>query len=232
NATDTNGDNYILIGVIGTPDGKLGGNPNQSVVVRGKFNGSGYDAYAKPFGLFGCSVTMTGGGNGPAVSIAANGTGPADPPIGNRNIFVMDLHGGSSAVGVQVDSTGGFTRWIDNEQGDNNAVGIKIIGNGNMVHNGEAVGNSGDGVQVYGNTNTLDTTDAYSNGFGTNPVGNGFKIVGNNNILQMRKAGDTNKGNAGAGVYVNGTGNQLTQITAIYNGVAGFQITGGTTAAL
>jgi len=227
NATDVNNDGYIIVVVIANSSGALGGSTNQSVVVSHNYGSD------KPFGLFGCSVTLTGGGSGPAISVANTATAKLwTTGLGGRstNIFVMDLHGSNSAIGAQIDSSNGFTRWLDNSCNGTcgkgaNGIGIKVIGNNNTVHNGEGTGNTGDGVQVYGNGNLLDTTDAISNG------GNGFTIVGNNNILQMRKAGDTKKGNGGAGVYVNGTGNQLTQITAIYNTGPGFWITGGTSAA-
>jgi hypothetical protein len=224
NATDLNNDGYIIVVVIANSSGALGGSANQSVVVSHNYGSD------KPFGLFGCSVTLTGGGAGPAISVSPTATAKLwSTGLGGRstNIFVMDLHGSNSAIGAQIDSSNGFTRYLDNSCNGTcgkgaNGVGIKVIGNNNTVHNGEGTGNTGDGVQVYGNGNLLDTTDAIGNG------GNGFTIVGNNNLLQMRKAGDTKKGNGGAGVYVNGTGNQLTQITAIYNTGPGFWVTGGT----
>jgi hypothetical protein len=222
NVSDTNGDGYLIVMVVAHADGSLGGSANQKVVVAKDYG------TVKPFALFGCSVTLTGGGRGAAVSITPTANSKSWTVAGRQtNIFVMDLHGSNSAIGVQADSSNGFTRYLDNEctgtcgQGPN-GVGITVIGNNNTVHNGEGTGNTGDGVQVYGNGNLLDTTDATSNG------GNGFTIVGNNNQLKMRKAGDTGHGNGGAGVYVNGTGNQLTQITAIGNVGPGFRVTGGT----
>ena len=130
----------------------------------------------------------------------------------------MDLHGGnSSACGVQTDDT---NRYLRNEYGrSNNGVGIKVNGNYNTVHNGAgATGNSGDGVQVYGNCNYLTDTNSFANG------GNGFNVTGNSNQLLKLDAGDKGKGNAGDGVVVSGTGNQLTEISSAFNSATGYTV--------
>jgi hypothetical protein len=206
NATDVNGDGYIIIMVIANSSGALGGSANQSVVISKDYTAT--PATNLPFGLFGCSVTLTGqGANGAAVEIAATANAK-DLAIGSRvsDIFVMDLHGSNNTIGV---AAYGNNRWLDNECTGTcgkqaNKTGIKVVGNNNTVHNGEATGNTGDGVCVLGDGNLLDTTDATKNG------GKGFNVVGNNNTLKVRKVGDKNAGNGGDGITVNGNGNSLT----------------------
>jgi hypothetical protein len=204
NVTDVNNDGYLIVLVIAKSDGTLGGTINQKVAVDKNYG------TAKSFGLFGCSVTMTGGGSDPSVWIKPSATSK-DRSVNGRtfNVFLMDLHGGnSSAAGVQAEGT---KRYVRNEYGVNSAVGIKVLGNNNTVHNGKAEGNSGYGVYVEGDSNYLTDTDSFANG------SDGFHIKGNSNQLLKLNPGDKGKGNGGNGVAVNGTSNLLSEIKAYAN---------------
>ena len=98
--TDVNLDGYLIIMVIAHADGSLGGTAAQKVVVSKDYTAT--PATNFPFGLFGCSVTLTGGGTGPAVWVQDTAKGKQILVNGRAtNIFVMDLHGGNSAIGVQ-----------------------------------------------------------------------------------------------------------------------------------
>ena len=216
NVTDTTGDGKLVVLVIAHQDGSLGGTANQKVVVSA--------TYLKPFALFGCSVTLTGGGTGPAVWIKDSATSPGWGLINGRDttIFTMDVHGGNSAVGVEADGT---KRYIRNTYGrSNNGPGIVVRGDNNTVHNGNAgdkgAGNTGNGVEVYGSGNLLTDTTAFAN------TGNGFYIEGSNNQLLKLNAGDKGKGNSQSGVVVKGSGNQLTENVSAYNTATGFTISG------
>jgi hypothetical protein len=211
--TDVNNDGYLIVLVIAKSDGSLGGTVPQNVVVSKDYG-------AKPFGLFGCSVTMTGGGSGSAVKIADTAkSGPAGWKVNGKltTIFIMDLHGGNSGVGVEAC---GQYRYIRNTYGTNNGIGIKVVGNSNTVHNGKAEGNTGDGLVIQGNSNYVTDTDLFSNG------GNGAKVTGNSNQLLKLDAGDKGKGNTGDGVNVTGSSNTLQEIAAYANGGDGIDVSG------
>ena len=216
NATDTNGDGYIIVLLIAHADGSLGGTIPQNVVVSKDYG-------AKPFGLFGCSVTLTGGGSGAALSITKDArSGPAAPNeylVNGRKttIFTMDVHGGNSKIGVQAD---GQYRYIRNTYGTNNATGILVTGNNNTVHNGKGEANSGNGVCVIGDNNLVTDTDSFSN------KGDGFNIKGSGNQLLKLNPGDKGKGNTGDGVEVNGNTNTLSEIKAYANGGWGILVNG------
>ena len=203
NVTDTTLDGKLVVLVVAHQDGSLGGTANQKVDV--------WKTYDKPFALFGCSVTLTGGGTGPALWIKDTATSPGWGLINGRDttIFTMDVHGGNSAVGVQADGT---KRYIRNTYGTNDGIGILVNGSWNTVHNGKGEGNTGDGVQVNGHYNLLTDTNAFSNG------GNGFTVVGNCNKLLKLDSGDRNKGNGGDGFNVAGYANGLEENDAVANG--------------
>jgi hypothetical protein len=216
-ATDLNGDNAVIVMVIAKADGSLGGTANQSVEVKGFWNGASYVPYAKPFGLFGCSVTMTGGGAAAAVSVAAGASSPSKT-INSRTttIFVMDLHGGNSSVGVQ---TYGQYRYLRNEYGTSNTTGIKVVGNNNTVHNGKAEGNSGTGVYISGNGNQVTDTDVFSNG------GDGVYATGSSNTIKKLDVGEKNKANGGDGIEIVGASNTVQENDLFSNGT-GIRVAG------
>ena len=73
-AADTNGDGYIIIGVIANATGALGGHTSQTVVIN--------RAYALPFALIGCSVTLHDPNRGdgqPTARIATSASSPMTP---------------------------------------------------------------------------------------------------------------------------------------------------------
>ncbi len=207
NVSDVNGDQKLIILVLKDGTGQLGGHTSQEVVID--------DAYSLPFGLIGCSVTLhdpTPNDANPTIRIASSAGSP-------QNIFLMDLHAADSkAAGIAVEGNG---RYLRNENVLNNAVGFKITGNANTVHNGAATGNTGAGANVQGDSNVLTDTDSYSNGVG-------FQVTGNNNQLLKLDAGDKGKGNLGDGVNVNGANNLLSEIGAFANGGDGIDVTGNT----
>jgi len=216
NTGDANNDGYIIIGVSAHADGSLGGSANQKVAVWMNYGET------KPFALIGCSVTLTGGGSDPAVWVKSSANAKNITVNGRTtDIFVMDLHGGSSAVGVQAD---GNYRYLRNEYGIGNGVGLKVVGNYNTIHNGKGEANTGDGVFVQGNSNKVTDTDSFSNG------GNGFNVVGASNQLLKLDAGDKGKGNALDGVHVAGNSNTISENGAFANGGDGIDVAGNSNA--
>ena len=216
NTGDANNDGYIIIGVSAHVDGSLGGSANQKVAVSMDYTET------LPFALIGCSVTLTGGGSDPAVWVKDTANAKNITVNGRTtDIFVMDLHGADSAVGVQAD---GQWRYLRNEDGVDSGIGIKVVGDNNTIHNGAAEGNTGDGVYVQGNGNKLTDADSFDNG------GNGFNVVGDSNQLLKLDAGDRNKGNTADGIHVAGKGNTISENDAFANGGDGFDVAGGTAA--
>jgi hypothetical protein len=207
NATDSNHDGSIIVFVINNGSGLLGGHVyNQKVVIS--------QYYPQPFLLIGCSVTLhnpTSNNPNPVILID---TGAGSP----GNIFLMDLHAAdSTGPGIEVRGDG---RTLRNEQATNNAIGIKITGSNNLVHNGAATGNKGYGVLATGNSNLFQDTDSFAN------TSDGFHIVGSSNTLNKLDAGDKGKGNKGDGVNVIGDGNTLYQIGAFANSLNGIEVMG------
>ena len=189
--TDTNGDGYLLVAVVGNGARRTGGNSSQAVVVS--------RSYEKPFGLFGCSVTL-------------KDAAPLDalPPIWVRssaasptNIFLMSLHGfGSPDAGILVEGNGRVLREVD---GNYNRIGVRVVGDGNTLQNLKVANNSGDGISIQGSANVLMAVEAHVNG------GDGIDVAGNANELLMVHAGDKKRGNAGDGIHLVGDGNLISE---------------------
>jgi hypothetical protein len=213
-ATDTNGDGYIIVGVVSNGTGALGGSTTQNVVID--------QVYPKPFLLIGCSVTMINprANAGNPTGWIKPGAGVLNPPGGN--IFAMDLHGtgstGVNGAGWKVEGNG---RELRNTGASGNTTGIWFVGGNNIMHNGAASSNSGVGLKIEGNGNYVTDTDVFSN------TSHGVQVIGNNNQLLKIDAGDIGKGNGGDGVNVNGTGNLIQECDAYANSGNGISATGG-----
>jgi hypothetical protein len=212
NAQDVNQDGYVIVGVTANDGALLGGHVTQSVTIDRTFLG--------PFALVGCSVTLhdpTPGNASPTARVAALASAPPDGA--GTNIFVMDLHAaGSQVAGWLVE---GEDRYLRNVETGANAVGVKIAGTRNTMHNGNAVGNSGVGVLVTGDHNAVKSTDSMENG------GTGIQVVGNNNLIYQTDVGERNAGNGGDGISVSGAGNQLLENDVYGNSGDGIETHGG-----
>jgi hypothetical protein len=204
-ATDVNNDGFIIVLVLKDGTGALGGSTTQSVIID--------QVYPKPFQLFGCSVTMidpTPGDAAPTGWIKASAGSPG-------NIFVMDLHGtGSNVAGWKVEGNG---RTLRNVASSGNGTGLWFVGNNNIMHNGAATSN-GIGLRIDGNGNLATDTNIFSN------TGNGVQVTGNSNQLLKIDAGDVGQGNGGDGINVNGNANLIQECDAFAN-LNGIVATGG-----
>jgi hypothetical protein len=213
NASDTNGDGYIIVGVsakaqIGSP----GGNVTATLLIDRVF--------PKPFALLGCDVTMKDpnpadgvppGRIGPAASVAS------DPS--QLGIFVMELHAtGGGVAGWRVEGNGRYLQSIETRT---NATGVWIVGNNNTLSHATVKGNTGTGILVQGNGNVITQTSVTSNG------GDGIKVAGNNNKLLDNRTGRVGKGNGGDGINLVGTGNLLQKNDAFANAGDGLDVSGG-----
>ncbi len=206
-ATDLNGDDYIIVLVVKDDTGTLGGQTDENVLID--------EAYADRFALIGCSVTIRAEDPGlPAGHIATTASSPAGSP---ENIFVMDLHGANSDfAGWLVQGDGRYMRNVANKD---NQTGIQILGNNNVMHNGNAVENAGVGMLIQGNGNKAMDTDLFDNG------GLGAEVTGDANVLLKLDVGDRGKGN-GAGVLVSGNSNQVLELDVYANAGDGIVVTG------
>jgi hypothetical protein len=212
-ASDTNGDGYIIVGVVSNGTGALGGSTTQNVVID--------QVFPNPFLLIGCSVTLIN----PAAN-AGNPTGWIKPGAGS-SIFAMDLHGtgstGINGAGWKVEGNG---RELRNTYGTGNTTGIWFVGDNNIMHNGAASSNSGVGLKIEGNGNYVTDTGVFSN------TSHGVQVIGNNNQLLKIDAGDIGKGNGGDGLNVSGNNNVFTENKARSNTLDGIRIFSGTGNAL
>jgi hypothetical protein len=119
---------------------------------------------------------------------------------------------------------------------------MTITGNLNTIFNnnvGDAgKGNTGDGINVSGNGNTINQNTVYANGklVGTTYSGDGIDVSGgtaaNPNVITNNTVGSGGKGNFGNGIVVTGTGTGTTNPIEINgnttrsNGLAGIAING------
>jgi hypothetical protein len=212
---DINGDGFLLIQVVAHDDASSGGSAAQAVQVSA--------AYTKPFGLLGCSVTLTGGGAGPAIWVKSTASAPtttvAADNDGSANIYIGNLHGGNSATGVKIDGNGRYLRTA--HATSNTAGGFVITGSSNTLYSGYATGNTGNGVSITGDSNLVTSSfDAMSS------TGHGISIAGNSNTLDDVDAGESTTPNTLDGVHVAGNSNTLREVDAYKNGDDGVDITG------
>jgi len=205
-ASDTNGDGYIIVGVVSNGTGALGGSTTQNVVID--------QVFPNPFLLIGCSVTLIN----PAAN-AGNPTGWIKPGAGG-SIFAMDLHGtgstGVNGAGWKVEGNG---RELRNTGGSGNTTGIWFVGNNNIMHNGSA-GSNTVGLKIDGSFNYVTDTDAFGNS------SHGVQVTGNSNQLLKIDAGDKGKGNGGDGLKLSGNSNTIQEVDAYANGLNGFEVSG------
>ncbi len=190
-ARDLNGDGFIIVAVAGRDGGLRGGNVTQSLAIRRAFD--------KPFALVACSVTLhdpAAGADAPTARIERSAASPG-------TIFVMDLHAADSNVaGWLIEGNG---RELRNVKAQNNAIGIRVVGSSNVIHNSSATSNTSFGILVEGDGNQLLDLDAMGNG------GYGIDVIGNGNQLAKNDAGDRGKGNAIDGIAITGSDNVLTE---------------------
>jgi hypothetical protein len=209
-AADLNGDGYILIGVQGKATTQAGGYAYQRVVID--------DAYAKPFGLIGCSVTLydPAPNDGlPVIDIKASASAP--------DLFVMGLYvNGSGGPGWRVEGNG---RYIYSSNVTKSATGIWVTGNNNTVDIGIFSDNEGVGILMVGNGNTVRGSRVIRNG------SHGIQVVGNNSKVLTVDVGDLKLGNGGDGINVAGRGNEVRRARVFANLGDGIEVTGGTAAA-
>jgi hypothetical protein len=155
---------------------------------------------------------------------------------GNSNTLdgpdVGDRGKGNAGDGIQVTGNANVVKEAD--VFSNTLNGILVSGNTNQLLKNDVgdrtKGNGGDGIQVAGFGNTLTENRVFASG------GDGIDVAGGTaaspNVLKKNVAGDRDKGNAGNGIALAGTGNngsnpvELEENTAKANGLNGFLVTG------
>ena len=99
---------------------------------------------------------------------------------------------------------------------------IKIEGDGNEVRGANSLGtNSGDGINVTGNNNTLKTNKIQSN------KGDGIDVTGSSTLINGNSVGEKSVGNKMNGILVNGASNTITENDVFGNTKTGINVTGG-----
>jgi hypothetical protein len=219
-AVDVNNDGYIIIGVIGKDGGVPGGSGTLEVEI-GK-------AYPKPFALIGCGVTLLDpvSCNGKSVvTVKPTATSPEFPVGSGVTIYIQDLAvtGSESAPGFTINGDG---RMLEGVGSSMNTHGIKVTGNSNKIRNSFVIGNVINGVVVQGNGNTVEGVRATGSS-----SGDGIQVIGNSNTINKNTSGDQNAGNGNNGITVSGTGNMVKGNSAYANFSNGIEVNGGTAAA-
>jgi hypothetical protein len=221
-AADVNGDGYIIVGVLpepAPPGPVLGDGPKKELRIE-RF-------YERPFALIGCGVTIIDPANCnsvPPVHIAESAGSPVHPAGSNITLYVLDfgVRSSTSAPGFLVEGDG---RQLDEIRAHGNLIGVKILGDDNVVRNGAIDGNLADGLVVEGSGNLIEGTGVFSNG------GHGMRVTGDRNKVLASTAGGQLAGNAGDGVNVRGQGNLVRGNAAYGNAGDGIDVGGGTAAA-
>jgi hypothetical protein len=125
---------------------------------------------------------------------------------------------GASEYGIQII---GNNNAVSFNSVEDNAVGVRIEGDGNDVRGGTVQSNGGDGVVIAAgaSNNTFRTATVKLNG------GHGIVINGSGNTVRDNKAAlDNNTGNGGDGILVVGTGNTLQNNETNDNGGHGIHV--------
>jgi hypothetical protein len=213
-AADTNGDGYIIVGIVAQDGGQPGGSATQYLEVT--------RVYSQPLALIGCQVTLIDpahcDGRAPVLVHAGAGS-PEFPPGSGVTLYFQEIiaTGSQSAPGWLVQGNGRFLEAVGSPS---NQAGIHVVGDGNSISNSSALGNTLTGLTVQGNQNTISKVEARDNATGT-----GIIVAGDQNTV-LRSIAD---GNA-AGITVTGLGNLINRNKARSNVGPGFQIGGGTAA--
>jgi hypothetical protein len=183
--------------------------------------------YDRPFALIGCGVTLRDPSscNGVALLHITEGAGSPVHPAGTKTtLYVLDVavRGSESAPGVVVEGDG---RRLEEIRTHNNLIGVKLLGDDNVLRHSAIHLSTADGLVVDGNRNVIEATDVTSAG------GHGIRVTGNRNKLIGNLAGGQLTGNAGDGINVRGAGNVLRRNEAYGNVGDGFDVSGGRAAA-
>lgn len=132
-----------------------------------------------------------------------------------------------------VDLSGGFVVLSDNnvlgnvKANGNHPVGIQLVGDGNVVVNSEVSENDHMGIVLFGDSNEVSQTQADNNNYSNiaivNLVNNELVDGGNNNIISNVSA---NRNNLGHGIYIGGNSNSVSGSEANDNEVDGIRVNG------
>ena len=201
---DLNGDGYLII-FVEHSDGFAGGHTTESIVIDA--------SYALPFALIGCGTTLhdaNPGDGAPTAHVTANASSP--------DLFIMDLYADDSdAEGWLVEGNG---RTLRNIRALKNQIGIRIVGDGNLLDTGVEIGwNDVAGLSIEGNGNEVRDSRVESNGVG-------IDVSGNGNVIRKNDVGNCQASNAADGIVVSGDGNELRENRVFANYGHGIVVSG------
>jgi len=118
----------------------------------------------------------------------------------------------------------GDNRYLRNVVGEENNIGIWLVGDMNTFHGGEARSNTAQGVRVDGDLNTVIENLVVLNG------DHGIQVTGDYNTMSKNRVGDLRQSNGGDGIHLEGAGNLLQGNTIFLNGGDGLEVSGGISA--
>jgi hypothetical protein len=215
------------------------GNTTENVII-GTTTGSG----AKDLRIIGCGHKVTASVvTNPVITVqvSAGAANDATNAVGaETDIQIEDLsvlHGsigfliqttkpsgvGTSTLlkGIRSD-TNGPSFGTGNPTVANPGHGVQIVGDGNEVRGANSIGtNSGDGINLAGNSNLLNTNRIQSN------KGDGIDVTGSSNTIVANKVGEKSVGNKGNGILVAGGSNTINENDVFGNTKTGINVTGG-----
>jgi parallel beta-helix repeat protein len=172
----------------------------------------------KDLRIVGCGQKITGALlTKPVITVeVSGGANDGNTGAGERDIHIDDLDVSKGSIGYLVQTSKGvggnntstLLKGIrsDSNTGGGLGIGIKIQGDGNEVRGANSVGSNtpGDGIQVIGNGNRLDSNRVMSN------KGDGIDVTGSSNTIVSNKVGEKGTGNQGNGIVLNAGSNSNT----------------------
>jgi hypothetical protein len=193
-------------------------NTTENVVING----------AKDLRIEGCGHKVTAASaSSPAIRVLVTaGKNDSNTGAGERDIHIgdLDVRNATGAAGYLIETTKtttGTSTILKAVRSEYNSIGIKVAGHGNQLRGGNSTRyNSGDGIQVVGNSNLIE-----QNGVGPN-TGDGIDVSGNKNTIKGNDVDDS----GGDGIKVAGNGNSLSENDSDKSGGDGFDVSGGTAA--
>jgi hypothetical protein len=220
-------------------------NTTENVIISTS-NGSG----GKDLRIVGCGHKITSAApqnaNLPVITVEVSaGKNDGDTGQGEADIHIEDLSvlKGSTGFLIQTskassNNTSTLLKSIRSDQnGPSNGTGagtaanpgngVNIVGDGNEVRGANSIGtNSGDGIQVTGNSNMLKTNRITSNKV------DGIDVTGKSNTINANKVGEKGVGNKGNGILVTcpaattNCANTINENDVFGNSLLGIKVTG------
>jgi hypothetical protein len=204
-------------------------NTTENVII-GNTTGSG----GKDLRIVGCGHKITAANmSKPVISVEVSaGNNDGDTGQGEKDIHIEDVSVLKGSIGFSIQtskaSPNNTSTLVKSIRSDSNGIGVKIgaagAGNsasGNEVRGANSIGtNTTDGIEVFGNSNMLNSNRVASN------TQDGIDVTGDSNTIVANKVGAQGIGNQGNGIVVTGGSNTLNENDVFASKLLGIKVAG------